>query len=35
LDQGLGSDVLGDEVGVLTETVAGDLDLDDERVVKW
>ena len=34
LDQGLGSDVLRDEIGVLTETVAGALDLDDDGVVK-
>lgn len=34
VDQCLGADVLGDEVGVLAEAVAGALDLDDHGVVQ-
>ena len=34
LDESLGADVLRDEIGVLTETVAGAFDLDDDGVVK-
>src|SRR5829696_5553964 len=34
LDQGLGPNVLGHEIGVLPEAIAGPLDLDDDGVVK-
>ena len=33
-DESLGADVLGDELGVLTQAVAGALDLDDHGVVQ-
>ena len=34
IDDGLGADVLGDELGVLARAVAGALDLDDDGVVQ-
>ena len=34
VDEGLGADVLGDELGVLAQAVAGALDLDDPGVMQ-